>query len=147
MFVFSDQAIAVEYSIATTGAAIKWLSSIIGENYAAMNVLAEHSPPGANGVTFDLSLDSAGCISGLTLASKKGDVVRALYESICHEIKNGIDKLGGAKEIHVFGGGSKSRILRDILTEVTGIKVSTSDTAETASLGAAMLAKEGVVKC
>lgn len=134
LFVFDDDHIAAEYSVAATGAMIKWLSGILGADYAEMDAMAEKA---ASGVKFDLSGD----ISGLTLATKKGDIVRALYEGICREIKIGIEKLGGAEEIRVFGGGSKSEILCRILGDVK-----LCNTAETAALGAAMLASGYKIK-
>ena len=140
LFVFDDNHIAAEESIMTTGAAIKWLAGIINESYANMDILAEQASPGANGVQFDLSLSTAASIYGLTLATRKEDIIRALYESICYEIKSCIDRLGGAVEIRVFGGGSKSGPLCRMLAEITGLNVCVTDTSEAAALGAAMIA-------
>lgn len=146
LFVFDNKLYAAESSIATTGAAIKWLSEIIGESYFEMDAMAERSPPGANDVVFNHSLKVSGGISGLKLSTRKCDIVRALYESICHEINLGIQGLGGAKELLVFGGGAKSEILCRILAYITGLPVYVTDTVETASLGAAMLASGKKIK-
>lgn len=140
IFDFDDSRIFAEPSLSTTGAAIKWLSSILGISYEEMDTLAEKAAYGANGVRFDANLSESGSITRLNLASSKKDIVRALYEDICYGIKEKVGMVGGAKELRVFGGGFKSKILRRILADIMNVGVYAADTVETAVLGAAILA-------
>lgn len=148
-FVLDDKQWVTEACIPTTGATLKWVSNTLfgGKTYKELDILAEQSPKGANGVEFKVDFSNNGQIKGLKLSSTQGDIVRALYEGICREIKEYIDVLGGAEQIRVFGGGAKSEIWCQILADITGIEVCTLSTAETATLGAAILASQGKISC
>lgn len=131
----------------TTGAALKWLSRMMGDiSYREMDSLAEESSPGANGVRAVTSFSIGASFEGVTLSTTRGDLIYALYEGVCREISARICEMGGADEIRVFGGGSKSRIWCEILCRITGCDICILDTAETASLGAAILASKGKIK-
>lgn len=129
-----------ETSAATTGAAITWLSGILGKSYAQMNEMAERAALGAGGVRFSPRLDTGTVISGITLAVCAEDIVRALYEGICADIAECVKALGGAKRLIVFGGGAESDILCSILAKTANAEVGVSAVRETAARGAAMLA-------
>ncbi len=147
LFAYNDNIMFAETSISTTGAAIEWLSRVLGLSYKEMDELARQSPKGSNGVVFDLNLSVSGSIQNLNLGITKGDIIRALYESIATEITNKVRQMGGANYICVFGGGSNSDILNQILADTSGIEVCVMETAETATLGAVMLASGGVIGC
>lgn len=144
LFRFDDDNYISETALMTTGAALRWLSRNLygGKTYKEMDALAEESCPGANGVKFDCNLHSGGSISGITLSTTQADIIYALYEGVSKDIADAVDSLGGADSLKVFGGGSKSGIWCKILARVSGIPVEILDTAETGSLGAAILASE-----
>ena len=72
-------------------------------------------------------------------------MVYALYEGVSEQISNAVKSLGGADCLKVFGGGAKSDIWCRILARVSGIPVEILETAETGSLGAAILASCGKI--
>ena len=144
LFRFSNSEYISELALMTTGAALRWLSRTLygSMSYKEMDALAENSAPGAGGVVFESDLSSGGAIRGLTLSTTSADIVYALYEGVSRDIAKAVESLGGADRLKVFGGGAKSDIWCRILARIANIPVEVLDTAETASLGAAMLASE-----
>lgn len=147
LFRFDNDSYISEIALMTTGAALRWLSRSLfgGKTYREMDALAEESEPGAGGVRFKCDLHSGGAISGITLSTTQADVVYALYEGVSEQISNAVKSLGGADCLKVFGGGAKSDIWCRILARVSGIPVEILETAETGSLGAAILASCGKI--
>lgn len=140
-FRLNDEYFVSEGVADTTGAALKWLSRMMGGvSYREMDALAEESCPGANGVKAYTSFSKGASFEGMTLSTTRGDMIYALYEGTCREIADRLTAMGGAEEIRVFGGGSKSKIWCEILARITGCKIRILDTPETASRGAAILA-------
>ena len=145
-FRFNDEYFVSEGVADTTGAALKWLSRMMGNvSYREMDELAADSCPGANGVTAHTSFSKGASFEGLSLSTTRGDMIYALYEGTSREIADRIRSMGGAERIRVFGGGSKSRIWCEILAGTTGCAVDILETPETASRGAAILASGGTV--
>ncbi len=140
-FRLNDGAFVSEGVADTTGAALRWLSHMMGGvSYREMDALAEESAPGANGVTARTSFARGARFEGMTLSTTRGDLVYALYEGTCREIADVLSQMGGAEEIRVFGGGSKSAIWCRILARITGCRIAVLSTPETASRGAARIA-------
>ncbi len=144
-FVLNDDTWVFESSIGTTGATVRWLSSILHKSYQEMNELAKQSTKGSGGVKFSTEITNGTSITGLTLATKDGDIVRALYEDICTRIHGILRQMNAPSIIKVFGGGAKSDVWCKILAETTGATVCVLDTAETACRGAAVLASGGKI--
>ncbi len=147
LFRFDDDKYISEVALMTTGAALRWLTRTLygGISYREMDKLAMDSEPGANGVKFQSDLSVGGVISGITLSTTSADIVYALYEGVSEDIAKAVGELGGASCLKVFGGGAKSEIWCSILSRVSGIDVEILSIAETASLGAAILASGGTV--
>lgn len=147
VFRFNEEKYISEVALMTTGAALRWLSRTLygSMSYREMDALAEKSSPGAGGVVFYSDLSVGGSISGLTLSTTAADIVYALYEGVSRDIAKAVSDLGGASVLKVFGGGSKSEIWCRILARVSDIPVEILETAETASLGAAILASDGKI--
>ena len=147
-FRLNDEYFVSEGVADTTGAALKWLSNLMGGiSYREMDALAEESAPGAYGVTAYTSFSKGAKFEGMTLSTTKGDMIYALYEGTCREIADRLSSMGGADEIRVFGGGSKSRIWCEILARITGCRINVLNTPETASRGAAIVASGGAMTC
>jgi xylulokinase len=143
--------------IGTAGAALKWLKGAFFENesYEAMDRNAMDVPasgklffyPHLNGVgSPEWYTGATGCFYGITLNTQKYDFVRALFEGVAFQIRRNVEFMSegaGVDEIRLFGGGAKSDIWCRVIADVTGKKVNTLSTVETACAGAAMLAGMG----
>lgn len=145
LFRFDRDSYITETALMTTGSALRWLSRNLfsGKSYREMDLLAEESVPGANGVTFKCDLTSGGAISGITLSTTGADIIYALYEGVSRDISKAVESMGGASSLKVFGGGAKSDIWCRILSRISSLPVEILNTSETASLGAARLASGG----
>lgn len=104
-----------------------------------MDVLCEEAG-GSDGVVFSPDMTENASITGLSLKSTRGNIIYALYEGVSREIAALAEEMGGARNLRVFGGGSKSEIWCKILADTAKIPVVILNTPETASRGAAMLA-------
>jgi len=139
---------------------LRWLRDQFahGETYASLDVEAEMSPPGADGLTFLPSLMGAmaptwneaarGTYAGFTLAHTRGHFVRALLEGSAYAVRDITTQMHSAgidlRELRVMGGGAKSRLWNQIKADVTGLQVSVPEITETTALGAAFLALVGI---
>ena len=143
-FRFNEEYYSYEGVVSTSGAALKWAANTIfgGLTYKELDELAIEAGSSA-GVTFDTDLTSDGVISGLTLGTTKGNIVYALFEGVSRAIAGFAHEMGGCDKLYVFGGGSKSKIWCQILANVSGCRIVSLNTPETASLGAAILASCG----
>ena len=119
---------------------------------------AASSPPGSLGLMlvpyFNSSgppywdLNTGGVIIGLTTDTQVRHFIRAIMEGLAFEVKRHIrllEKGSGVKiaELLMYGGSSRSDTWNQIFSDVCGIKVVTSKTPETTSLGAAICAAVG----
>lgn len=138
-FRLDDTHFVKESAVSISGAAVKWLSQLLGSlSYKEMDTLAEETRNGAGSVWFQPTLLEGASIGGLTLSTTRGEIIYALYEGISREIKACVGD--AVTEIKVFGGGAKSRIWCKILAQVLKKDLEVLDTTETACLGAAILA-------
>ena len=129
------------------------------EVYELMEREAEQSPIGAHGLLFNPSLaggsafepssDIRGGFAGLTLAHKRGDLIRASLEGIAINLSlvlamfRNITNL--SSEMILVGGGSKSPLWRRIFADTFGCKILKSIIdQDAASLGAAGIALVGL---
>ncbi len=91
--------------------------------------------------------DAKGVIFGLSLYHEKRHIIRAILESIGFEtrrILEYMERLGvHVTEIRMAGGGAKSPLWRQIISDQTNKTVLLPKTLEAASLGAAILAGVG----
>jgi xylulokinase len=89
-------------------------------------------------------MQSKGAILGLTLATTRGDVVKAILESLAFEMRVNLDFLLAAGvqvcELRAVGGGARSSAGLRIRADILGRPVSTLRVREAACLGAAVLA-------
>ncbi len=89
---------------------------------------------------------TTGMISGLTIDTKRGDILKAILEGIAFYLKVNLDNLPRGmeiKEFHVAGGGSKSDIWMQITADILERPCIRTEVAEAGSLGAAILAAYG----
>ena len=123
--------------------------------YDAMTALAAESPVGANKLLFNpslaggSSLDASphvrGALLGLDLGHTQADVVRAALEGIALNLRLVLDELrrlgNVGHEMVVVGGGSRSKLWRQIFADAFEISIlKTNVGQEAGSLGAAAVA-------
>lgn len=89
-------------------------------------------------------LDSKGAILGLTMATTRHDIAKAIIESLSFEMRINLDRMKKAgipvTQLRCVGGGARSPIGLQSKADITGLPVSTLRIREAACLGAAMLA-------
>jgi xylulokinase len=152
---FRDQVCWMEKSNAEEGGT---------DAYDLMTEEASSSNPGSNGLIFlpnmraggapHNNLDDRGSLVGLTLAHKRGDILRAVLEGITFNIRlmcEAMEKQVGTtfSEVRMIGGGSKSALWREIEANILNRKILTLTAAQEAnSLGATIIAGValGVIK-
>jgi xylulokinase len=138
------------------GARLTWFKNEFGhlEDHAASNlglspydllsVEAKNSKPNFKSPVFVLSNDA---ILNLTLEHKRADVIRSILEGVAYETRQIIEAARmsgiGVRNIIMVGGGSKSDVWRQIISDVNNMPVRSPDLSETAALGAAILAGLG----
>jgi len=157
----------------TCGHLVKWTRNQLGQMeikeesetgrnaYDLITAQAAQSKPGANGLMAlphwlgsgtgyqpPLNPDSRGSILGFTIANTKADIYRAIFESVCYEVKIILDSYENAgipiKELKVSGGGAKSPFWLQLKADITQKVCKVPGTSEASLLGAAMLAATGV---
>ncbi len=100
---------------------------------------------GSGTPTFDTS--SKGAILGLTFATSRADVAKAILEGLTFELRLNVDllKAGGVdiQQLRAIGGGARSALWVQLKADVTGIAVAVPRVTEAACWGAALLAGHG----
>ena len=157
-------------SIFSAGSSFRWVRDQFCQNlvaqakqegrdiYDLMTAVAETSPIGAHKLIFNPSLaggtsldDSPnirGAFIGLDLGHTQADIIRAAMEGIVMGLRLALDNLRElaelSDEILVVGGGSRSKLWRQIYADVYNMKiVKTNVDQQAAALGAAALAAVG----
>lgn len=127
--------------------------------YELMNLQAEQSPPGANGLLFLPYLlgersprwnpKARGAFLGLTMKHNRADIVRATLEGITLNLRvilEAFEDQGASIEaMRVIGGGARGRLWRQIIADIYNKPVLRPALLEEAtSLGAALAGGIGV---
>ncbi len=116
--------------------------------YETMIGKAEKVKPGAHGLTIDPSFfaegDSrGGTIHGLTINTTRGELYRAMLESLAFRLREGLETLQKAgnfetQSLICVGGGSKNRLWNQLRADVCNLPVQLIEHKETTVLGAAL---------
>jgi xylulokinase len=157
-------------AIFSSGTSLKWVRDQLCANlaekarlkdrdpYDVMTELAATSPVGAKkllfnpslagGSSLDVSPHVRGGLLGLDLGHTQADVVRAVLEGIALNLRLVLDELRRlgtvGREMVVVGGGSRSRLWRQIFADALEIDIlKTNVGQEAGSLGAAAVAAVG----
>ncbi|WP_046209549.1 MULTISPECIES: FGGY-family carbohydrate kinase [Vibrio] len=147
---------------------ISWFKNLIGQELIdlahemnmseedVLNECAQSVPVGSDGLVTILDWLSPidkqyrkGAILGFDERHTKYHMYRSLLEAIAYSLNSNLLDLFEAKQevlkgIVATGGGAKSALLLQILSNVTGVPVKTVKTTSVACLGAAMCAGLGV---
>jgi xylulokinase len=125
--------------------------------YKVLSAEAAELPPGSEGLFFLPYLAgertphadplARGCFVGLTLAHTRGHLARSIMEGVAYALRDSltiIRELGvPVREIRASGGGSKSRLWRQIQADAFGHDVVTLAAEEGPAFGVALLAAVG----
>jgi xylulokinase len=89
-----------------------------------------------------------GAFVGLTVRHDLRHLTRAVLEGVAYGLRDGLDLMVGAGlappgQLRAAGGGTRSRLWRQILADVLGTEVATVGAEEGAAYGAALLAAVG----
>ncbi len=139
---------------------LEWFSSnfypeLKGDKlYETMIADARKVPAGSNGVKVDPSFyrdnvhKEGGAINGITLNTTRGEIYRAMLESLSYRLKDAmitLEEAGGftTDKIICVGGGSKNAFWNQLRADVTGKPIQTIEQKETTVLGAALFAMAG----
>lgn len=143
--------------MATSGAITTWLRELTGApDYHSLLAEAAASGPGAGGLlvlpyfagerTPLLDPDARGVIAGLTLTHTRGDLYRAVLESVALGVRHNIDVLratGAAIDrVVAVGGGTTGGLWTQIVSDVTGLAQVIPTNTIGASYGVALLAAQ-----
>lgn len=119
------------------------------ELYQTAIAEAEAIAPGSHGLTINPAFyqdgenTKSGCISGLTIATTRGEIFRALLESLAFRLREGLEaleKAGGFKadKIICVGGGSKNQLWNQLRADICGVPIQSIAQKETTVLGASL---------
>ncbi|MCX6271789.1 MAG: L-fuculokinase [Bacteroidetes bacterium] len=122
-----------------------------GEGYEVMIAEAIQAGVGANGIFINPDFNNfrntavKGQISGLSLNSNRGEIIRAAFEALSFQTKNALESLENAgnfkaAKIICVGGGSKNKLWNQIRADVLNLPVDTISQKETTALGASFFA-------
>jgi xylulokinase len=156
----------IQGAILAAGLALSWLIENLGldkllrpgeSSYDLLLKEAEAVDPGSNGLIFSPYLlgersphmdpNARGVFFGLGLDQGRAHMVRAVMEGVAYALRDSLEifeELGvRANRIVARGGGSKSRLWRQIQADVFDSEVVTMRVGEEAAFGAALLAGAG----
>lgn len=85
---------------------------------------------------------------GLTVRHKRSHITRSVLEGVAFGIKDSFELIQSSglshiEQVRISGGGAKSALWRQIMTDVLGVELVTVNTTEGAAFGAALLAAVG----
>ena len=156
-------------AMVATGGALRWFRDQLGESEVAtaakmgvdpfelLSEKAAQSPPGANRLIFLPYMygerspiwDSAarGVFFGLSLATTKGDLVRAIMEGAAYGLRHNVETAAvdgfPVAELTCVGGGARSALWNQIKADVLQRPVALPGAASGAAMGDAIVAAVG----
>jgi xylulokinase len=145
--------------LSATGS-LRWYRDTVAPGAAYDDLLAdaEAVPPGSDGLLFLPYLvgertphpdpDARGAFVGLTIRHARGHLTRAVLEGVAFGLRDSLELVreaapGDIPIVRASGGGTRSLLWRQVLADVLGVPIATTETAEGAAYGAAVLAAVG----
>ena len=141
----------------SAGGSLRWFRDALapGMGYDELLSGVGDVPAGSDGLWFLPYLSgersphpdplARGAFVGLTPGHDRRHLARAVLEGVAYGLRDGLDLMRGAgmpapSQIRISGGGTASRLWRQILADVLGTELATVSTTEGAAYGAAVLA-------
>ena len=150
-------------AILSAGRSLSWLrDQILQEanktDFAALSARAETAPAGSDGLLFvpyiagertpHMNSEAKGMFLGMTIRHGRDHLIRAVMEGValaCYDAFSVLGEFGSEPELIVMaGGGARSLLWRQIVSDVFNLPVQSPVIWEQAALGAAMLAGSGI---
>lgn len=126
-------------------------------SFTALVEQAQKSQPGANGVTFKpylagertphLDPDLRGSWTGLSLATRQADIVRAVLEGVAFSLRDALDVITPLVRLEralATGGGAASDTWLQLVADVLEVPLARPLQSQGPAYGAALLAWQGV---
>lgn len=147
--------LAVEGNIRSAGATMRWMGGLFGldadsaaEEAGGVQADGLCLVPAFNGLGAPhWDADAVGLVSGLTLATTRGQLLAAALDSMAHQIADVLEVMdahaGRAMRLLVDGGASRNPVLRRRLADYIGRPVVHCIDPELSALGVAHLAGVG----
>jgi len=147
--------LALEGNIRSAGATLRWASDLFGLDPETAAAEATASPaagvclvPAFNGLGAPYwDAHAVGLVSGLTLATSRGQILAAALDSIAHQVADVLQAMDasieGVHRLLVDGGPSRNPALRTLLAAYVGRSIVHCADAELSALGVAHLAGVG----
>ena len=154
----NDGTLALAAGTSTAGSLIGWLQSVTGgASFDDLMAEAQRVPPGSDGLlmlpylagerTPVFDPQARGVVAGLTLRHGRGHLFRAAYEGISFGIRQILERFDDAHSAPrtvAVGGGLRSPIWAQAVSDITGRPQLVPEQAIGASYGDALLAAIGV---
>ena len=141
--------------MASSGTLVRWFQRQLarGASLSELDAEAAESAPGARGVTclpYFLGEktpihdpDARGAFTGLHLGTTRGDVFRAVLESVGYAFRHHLEVLAehglAPRRIRIADGGSKSRLWVQIIAGILGAQLETLEVPDASAVGAAFV--------
>ncbi len=145
--------------VLSAGSALRWLrdSVAMGQSYDALTAKAENVPVGSDGLIFlpymtgertpHNDANARGVFFGLNFAHDVGHLTRAVVEGVCFAMRDSLELMKeqsvSPSEVRLIGGGARSQMWLQTLSNVFGLPISTVQPSGGAAYGAALLAAVG----
>lgn len=145
---------AVEANILSTGSTLVWLAELLGTTPDELATLAPTSTqqvefvPAFNGLGAPWwDRQATGVIAGLTRGSNRADLAAAALRSTATQINDVLEDFDNSNveiaTLYADGGGAKNKFLMQMLADMSGKKIRSSQLLELSAFGAAMVAAIG----
>lgn len=148
------------------GLLLRWFRDTLGQwemqeaaasGVDAYDLLLHGAPAGPTGLlllphfagsgTPTLDVHSKGAILGLTFATTKAELAKAMLEGLTYELRVNLDLLRAAgvdiAELHAVGGGARSDLWLRLKADICNVPLRVPAVTDAACLGAALLAGVG----
>lgn len=139
---------------------LRWFRDALapGEGFDALAASAGSAVAGSEGLVFLPYLSgertphvdplARGAFVGLTVRHDRSHMVRSVMEGVAFGLRDGLELMraagiGEVSQVRASGGGTRSRLWRQIIADVLDAEVVIPETAEGAAYGAAVLAAVG----
>jgi xylulokinase len=94
-----------------------------------------------------LDTKQKGTLFGLSLDTQRSDIVKAMLDGICYEVRLNLEAMSSAgieiAALRSIGGGTRSARWMQLKADITGIPIEVTEVTEAGCLGAAFLAGLG----
>ena len=145
---------AAEANILSTGSTLVWLAELLGTTPDELAELAPESTqqieivPAFNGLGAPWwDREATGIIAGLTRGSNRADLAAAALRSTAAQINDVLEDFAKSNikisSLYADGGGARNRYLMQMLADLSGMQIRSSQLLELSAFGAAMVAALG----